>query len=153
MCLPMLGLLGTALSAVGTIAGAQAQAAQAKTNARIAEVNAKTARWEAHANADRKEDEYQRLRARQRVAAAGSGVRADQGSAALIINDATYSDQYLDTANIIWSGETKAIGYENKSAALKADAKNYKTAGYIGGASSLIGGLAKPGVGKAIGIV
>lgn len=143
MCLPVLGILGTVVSAIGTIASAQAQASQMEYNAKVAEINARTARQAGLANADAKEDEYQALRGRQRAAAAAAGVNPASGSAALIINDKSYRDEYLDTANIIWDAETQAVGYENKAKDLRAQAKSTKTAGFIGGASTILGGFSK----------
>jgi len=150
MCIPALGLIGAAVSAIGTIASAQAQAAQAEYNAKVAEINARTARQAAGANADKKQDEYVSLRGRQRALIGASGVRL-AGSPDIVINQDTYRDQYLDTANIIWSGETQAVGYENKATDLRMQAKGYKTAGAIGAVGSLFSGLKGAGTSLKIG--
>lgn len=146
----MLGLIGAAVSAIGTIASSQAQAAQAEYNAKVADINAQTARQAAAANAEKKTAEYDTLRGRQRGTLGAAGVRL-AGSPDLVINQDTYSDQYLDTANIIWQGETQATGYENKATDLRQQAKGYKTGGAIGAVGSLVGGF--KGLGQTLRIV
>lgn len=153
MCVPALGLIGglvgSVVSAMGAMQQANAQAEQAEYNAKVAEINARSARFEAASNADKKEDEYQALRGRQTATAGAAGVRLT-GSPLRVVSE-TFSDQYLDTANIIWQGETQGTGYQNKAEDLRTQAKNYRQAGAISAVGSILGGFSKlPGAGSTL---
>jgi hypothetical protein len=145
MCAPLIGvgiaLAGAAVSAMGAIQAGQAQAAQANYNAKVAEINARTAQNTARAKADAQEDQYESLQAKQRVAALKSGLNPDAGSAALVINQETPRNQWLDMHNTLWEGKVEGMGLQNKAAGFRAEAKNAKTASYWGAASSIMGGL------------
>ena len=138
-----LEILGAVIGAVGSLASAAAGAQQAKTNAAIAEENARAARMAAQAESDRINDKYDAAKASQRVAAIKSGADPSQGSAALIINQETERNSWLDQMSTAWKGETEAIGYENKAKALKQEAKGIMIGGVFKAGSSLIGGMAK----------
>lgn len=141
MCFPLLGLLGAAVSAVGTIASAQAQASEANYNAKVAEVNAATQRQAAQAESNQIGDKYDRLRAEQRVAAAKGGVNAASGSPALVIDQETERNSWLDQQSRIWSGATSATADLNKAEQFKMQAKNAKTAGAFGAGATFLSGL------------
>lgn len=138
-----LAVLSAVTTAVGTVVTGQAQAKQMEYNAKVAEINAQTARQQGEYEADRIEDEYQRKQAQQRVAALKSGVDPGSGSAALIIDQETSRNSWLDQMTTVWNRETQAVGFENKAKDLKAQASSTKTGSYISAASSLIGGMGK----------
>lgn len=138
-----LAVLSAVTTAVGTVVTGQAQAKQMEYNAKVAEINAQTARQQGEYEADRIEDEYQRKQAQQRVAALKSGVDPGSGSAALIIDQETSRNSWLDQMTTVWNRETQAVGFENKAKDLKAQASSTKTGSYISAASSIIGGMGK----------
>jgi hypothetical protein len=146
MCAPMmimagLTLAGAAVSAAGAIQAGKAQAAQADYNARVAEINARTAQNTAMAKADAQEDQYESLAAKQRVAALKSGLNPDAGSAALVINQETPRNQWLDMHNTLWEGKVEGMGLENRAKGFKLEGANAKSASYWQAGSSIMGGL------------
>lgn len=140
-----LEIVGAAIGAVGSLASASAASNQAKYNAKVAEINARTARQQGQFEADKIEDDYERARATQRVSAAKAGVDAGHGSAALIINQETERNSWLDQTTQIWNRETQAVGFENKAQQHRQEARAAKIGGYFSAASSMIGGMAKGG--------
>lgn len=141
MCFPLLALLGTAVSAIGTIASAQAQASEANYNAKVAEVNAATQRQVAQAEANQIGEKYDRQRAEQRAAAAKGGLNIAAGSPALVIDQETERNAWLDQQSRIWSGATSATADLNKAEQFKMQAKNAKTAGAFGAGATFLSGL------------
>lgn len=140
-----LEILGMVVSAAGSLATAAAGAAAAKTNAAIAEENARAARMAGQAEADRINDKYDAAKATQRVNAIKSGADPGYGSAALIINQETERNSWLDQMTTVWNRETEAIGQENKAKALRQDAKGIMIGGVFKAGSSLLGGMSKGG--------
>lgn len=138
-------IISAVVSAAGSVVGAQAQANQMKYNAEVAEINAKTARQQGQYEADRIEDEYQRRKGAQRVAALKSGFDPQYGSAALIIDGETERNSWLDQMTSVWNRETQAVGFENKARELRANAKSTMIGGYLQAGSSILGGLGKGG--------
>jgi len=143
MCAPVIGLLGTAVSAIGAIQQANAAASVAKYNAKVQEINARVARQEGLYEADRLEDRYESQRSTARAVAAKSGVNPYAGSASLIIDQESFGDQRADELATIWNSETKAVAYENQAKAYRMEAKAEKRAGIINAASTVLGSLGK----------
>lgn len=141
MCFPLLGLLGAAVSAVGTIASAQAQASEANYNAKVAQVNAMTQRQVAQSEANQIGEKFDRLQAQQRAAAGKGGVSISSGSPALVIDQETERNSWLDQQSRIWSGATAATADLNKAEQFKMQAKNAKTAGAFGAGATFLSGL------------
>jgi hypothetical protein len=141
MCLPLLGLVGAAISAAGTMASANAQAQQDKYNAKVARINAHTARQQGNYEADQKEDEYQKVAGEQTAGYAKAGIDPTGGSPD-IVKAQSYANSWMDQHTAIWNRETEAVGFENQAQALEYSAKQTKKAGALGAASSLVGGLA-----------
>lgn len=140
-----LEILGAVVGAIGSLASASAAANQAKTNAAIAEENAKTARMQGQVEADRIEDQYESAKARQRTAAIKSGTDPNSGSAALIINQETERNSWMDQRITAWNRETEAVGFENKAKAFKQEAKGIMIGGAFKAGSSILGGFSKGG--------
>ena len=138
-------ILGAVVNAAGALAGAQAQAQQMRYNAKVAEINAKTARQQGQYEADRIEDEYEKRKATQRVAALKSGVDPGYGSASLIIDGETERNSWLDQMTSVWNRETQATGFENKAQELRANAKSTMIGGMFQAGGSILGGLGKGG--------
>ena len=143
-------IISAITTAASSVVGGVAAKQQADYNAKVAEINAATARQQGQAEADRIEDQYERQRATQRVAALKSGVDPGYGSAALIIDQETERNSWLDQMTTVWNRETEAVGYQNKAKAFKAEGKSKMIGGIMSGAGSLIGGMGKPGLGPKI---
>ena len=138
----LIGLAGSAVSAVGSMAQANASANQADYNAQVAKINARTARQQGLAQSETIARKYDRQGGQITTAYAKGGVDPGSGSAALVRaeNDRNF---WLDQNNAIWNRETEAIGQENKARDLEAQAKNTRKAGPIAAAGSFLSGIAK----------
>lgn len=134
-----IGLVGSAVSAVGSASAAGSQAGVESYNALVHRLNAITERQRGVHEADAKEDEYERLRNRQRAAAAANGVRVDVGSAAQIADEASGRDQYMDEVALIWNAESSAKSQEQQANVSDARAKAIRK----GAGLSLLTGLTK----------
>lgn len=146
MCGPMAAMVGPAVSAAGSIAGGMAQAAVADYNAKVAKINAQAALREGFYNAGTTRDQYQEVAGAQRAALANAGVVIDAGSAAVLATENQRREEVAASLDI-WRGRTQAVAYNNQANQFKAEGSAAKTAGFIGAASSLVGGIAKmPGV-------
>jgi hypothetical protein len=147
---PIIGLMGSAMSAVGAQAQAGAQASQMRHNAAVARINANTARAQGVAEVERISTKYDRLAGAQVAAYGRAGVDPGSGSAA-IVRAATRGDEWLDSNTAIWNRETEAVGFENKARDLDAQAKATKKAGNIAMVSTFLTGLGKAATGGGAG--
>jgi hypothetical protein len=141
----LIGLAGTAVSAIGTMQAAQGAANQAAYNASVAQINANTARQQGQSEAERVNAKHDKLRAQMRAAYAKAGVEG--GSMDQVINQEGGANQALDEWNTIWNRQTEAIGFENKKRDLETQAKNTARAGNISAGASFLTGLSKSGIG------
>lgn len=134
------GVIGAATSAVGTYATMQGQAQTAEMNAKIAKENAAKAVQTGQLEADRVRDRYRALVADQTVAAVKGGVNPAAGSPALLINQETERNAFLDIATTIWNRETEAVAGQNRARALKSEAETIAgVAPFAAGGSFLTG--------------
>jgi hypothetical protein len=122
---------------------AQAQAAQ--TNATIAQQNAHNTLLVTDANEEEQRRKSAMQLGEQRAGLLQAGIGAG-GSASDVIGQST-SNAELDALNIRYQGHLQADNYTNQSlmydthaAAAMKSASNQEQAGYIGAATSLIGG-------------
>lgn len=146
-----------AVGAVGAIQQANAASASAKYNAAVQENNAKTiernrkiALDQAESDASSKARENTRTLATIRANYGKSGL--DMAGSALDVLEDSAIEGAFDVSKIRYQGEVRALGYTDEAAAQRAgaelsrmNAKSQQTAGYIGAASSLIGGVSKAG--------
>lgn len=139
---PMIGLIGSAVSAAGSMAQSNAAASQQEYNAQVAKINARTARQQGLAQSETIARKYERQGGQMVAALAKGGVDVGSGSAALVRaeND---RNSWLDQNNAIWNRETEAIGNENKARDLEAQAKAQRKAGPLAAAGSFLSGLGK----------
>lgn len=143
MCAPMaLGLIGSAVSAMGTVAQANAAAANANYNATVEKINARSRRQEGLSESERIAEKYDDLKGKQRAGYAKAGIDPTAGSALAVFMDTEVARGTDQSTNYI-NAESKAVGHENKAKQYEFEAKSQKRAGMIGAASSLIGGLGK----------
>jgi hypothetical protein len=149
MCIPamaLIGLAGTAVSAMGTMQQAQGAANQMAHNAAVAQINANTARQQGQSEAERVNAKHDKVRAQMRAAYARGGVDPFTGSADQILGEAA-ENSATDEWNTIWNRQTEAIGFENKKKDLEAQAKNTARAGNVSAGASFLTGLSRSGIG------
>lgn len=147
------GIVGTGVSALGAIQQGQAQSNAAKYQAAVDRNNSILAQRAAADAVERgKEAEATQRRkttitlARQRAAVASSGIELDTGSPLDILGDTAQFGE-LDAQTVRGNTERERLGYEAQGSNFRASAglndmkaSSAKTAGLIGGASSLLSG-------------
>ena len=136
----MAAMIGPAISAAGSIAGGMAQSAVANYNARVARMNAEAANREGFYNAGTTRDQFQEVAGAQRASLANAGVVIDAGSAAILATENQLREEVAASLDI-WRGRTQATAYQNQAAQFKAEGAAARTAGFIGAATSLVGGM------------
>ena len=148
-----------AIGAVGAIQSANAAKAASEYNAQVQENNAKIAERnrlmaldQTESEAGAKMRENRRTLATIRAQYGKSGL--DMSGSALDVLEDSAVEGALDVANIRYQGNVRAMGYTDEAAAQRAgaelskmNAKAQSTAGYIGAASSLLGGISRAGTG------
>lgn len=151
MCFPAVGMifgaLGSIVSAAGAAASANAQADQAAYNAEVERINARTRMQQGVAEAEKVGRDYRRVAGQQKAAAGKTGLDPGSGSLALVLNNETPKNEYLDTMNTLWSATSEKVARENRAKDFDAQAKAYKQAAGISFASGLVGGLGKLKIG------
>lgn len=140
----MAAMIGPAVSAAGSIASGMAQASVANYNAQVAKMNANAAVQEGFYNSGTARDQYQEVAGAQRAALGKAGVVIDSGTAALLQVENQRREEVAAGLDI-WRGRTQATAYNNQAAQFKAEGSAAKTAGFIGGLTSIVGGLSKAG--------
>lgn len=134
-----LGMLSTAVSVIGTLADAKATADAAEYNATVARQQADNA----SAVAGQKEEAQRRaariFQGQQRAAIAESG--AGLGGSNADIERQSEIFQELDALNIRYEGTLQRKGLLDQASLYDIQAENAMTAGYIGAAGKLFGGL------------
>lgn len=145
MCAPMLGavvgVIGSVVSGIGAAQQAEAQAQQDEYNAKVAKINARTERQQSFAKMEDIGAKYKKQRGQSIALAAKGGVDPSYGSAALVIFGGNAFAESVDKGRQYVSGESAAIGEENRAKALEASAANHRQAGKIAMASSFLSGL------------
>lgn len=153
-----------AVGAVGAIQQANAASASAKYNAAVQENNAKIiernqriALDQSNSEADAKARDNRRMLATIRANYGKSGL--DMAGSALDVLEDSAIEGALDVQTIRYQGDVRALGYADEAAAQRSgaelsrmNAEAQQTAGYIGAASSLIGGVSKAGSSLAGGL-
>lgn len=151
MCLPpMLALAGGLVSAAGSVIQGNAQAKAYEAQAKVAQNNARLAELQGARELEKGAREEQKFRQRarqfqssQRTALAASGgqlagsalsVLADTGMGieqdAAMIRYNTLQDKY--------ERDVQAVNFRNEASAARASAKNARTAGWVGGFTTLL---------------
>jgi len=147
MCFPavgaIFGALGSVVSAVGAAASASAQADQAAYNAEVERVNARTRMAQGVAESEKVGRDYRRLAGQQAAQAGKTGLDPGSGSIALVVNQETPKNEYLDTMNTLWSAHSEANARYNKAKDFDAQSKAYRSAAGLSFASGLVGGVGK----------
>lgn len=155
VAIPYLIIASSVIGAVGAIQSANAQADNYHAQAQAAQNNATIAQQNAHNTflvADANEEAQRRKSAmqlgEQRAGLLQAGIGAT-GSASDVIGQST-SNTELDALNIRYQGRLQAGNYANQSlmdnaqsVASNQSAHNAIESGYIGAATSLLGGAGK----------
>ena len=148
------GLVGAGLSAVGSIQQGAAAAAEARYQAQVARNNAIIAKQNAiyaTVTGSREEEAYRlkasSVQATQRANAAASGIDVNVGSPRKVLVGAKRIAN-LDAATIrnnawreAWNYRSQARAFRAESQLQTARASNAMTAGLIGAAGSVVGGI------------
>lgn len=151
MCLPLIGLVGAAVSAAGAMASASAQAQQAKYNAAVERINAQTSRYKGLTEQEGIDRKYQKVAGEATSHAGAAGIDPTYGSAALVIFGEGGFGNAMDKNASYINAESQAVAHENKAKQYDFEAKNAKTAGMFGAASSFLGGLGNAVKGGGLG--
>lgn len=151
-------VVASAGSAFATIQQGRAASAEAKFQAKVADQNAQIASQNAAMELEAGEREATRLRQiRNRTigaqaAAAGRSGLTLSGSVIDVMSD-TALESERDVANTLYASRTGALNqnmaardFANQSKLSRAAGKNARTASYIQGGSTLIGGAANAGL-------
>ena len=132
-------IFGSIVSTIGQIQQSSAASQAAEYNAAVARNNALAARQQAAANADALERKSRNVIGSSRMNYAASGVSLEGSPLDVLEEQAMMAE--LDRQNTIYSGELKAIGFQNEAQIEDMRAKNARSAGAIGVASSLFSGM------------
>jgi hypothetical protein len=147
---PMLGLVGSAVSAVGAQAQANASASQMEYNAAVARINRDVARRQGLSESERIARRYRTLTGQQVAGYGKGGVVPTSGSALTVLGETARNDA-MDQLTAIWNRETEAVGFENKARDLEAQAKAARKGGGLAMASTFLTGLGKYASGPSAG--
>lgn len=145
MCAPILGavagIVGSVVSGIGAASQAKAQAQQDEHNAKVARINARSERQVSYAKQEDIGAKYAKQQGEGIALASKANVDPNYGSAALVIFGENAFAESVDKGRQYVSGESAAIGEENKARALETSAANHRQAGKIAMASSFLSGL------------
>ena len=136
--------IGTGLSVYGQFQRGQAAASAAEANAKMAEQQAATLDQENRENLRRQRIENQRLLSRQRAGYAAAGVQIGTGSP-LEVQAETAGILELDLLDQNRASQVQQNNLFNQARFDRASGANYRSAGTLGAAGSLFGGLGSIG--------
>ena len=164
MGLPMaLTVVGGLFSAAGSVMAGQAQARAYEAEAKMAEYNARMAERQGveALKAGAREEERFRQQARQfqssqRTTAAASGAQVSGSALSVLADTAMGIEQDADTIRFNtlkdkWGFDVQRTNFTNQASAARASAKNARTAGWMGGFTSLLGTGAQTVAGMPVG--
>ena len=151
MCLPpMIAVAGGLISAAGSVMAGQAQAKAYEAQAKVAQQNARLAELQGVEDLKKgaREESQFRQQARQfqssqRTAMAASGAQMS-GSALNVLADTSQGIEEdattirFNTLQRKYGYDMNALNFRNEASAAKASAKNAKTAGWLGGFTTLL---------------
>lgn len=134
--------IGTAASAYGQKQASDAASDVAKVNAKNEEVQAGIAAQEAQLAAEQQRRQNRLRLGAQRAAGAKSGIDISGGSIADVFQD-TANQGELDALSTIYAGQTQSAYLRGRASVSRAESRNYKNAGNIQAAATLIGGAGR----------
>jgi len=128
------GVIAAGMSAVSAISQGQQQKSAAKYNQKVAENQAIGTRQEAAANAEKQRRAASKTIGSMQANYAASGVSLE-GSPLEVLEQSARNAE-LDRLNILWSGETRAQGYQNTASLEGARGSNAMASGLLSAAGS-----------------
>lgn len=128
------------IGAVSAVSQAQQQKSAAKYNQKVAENQAVSARQEAAANADMQRRKSAKTIGSMQAAYGASGVTSE-GSPLEVLEESARNAE-LDRLSILWSGETRAMGYQATANLEGSRASNAMASGLLSAAGSAAKGFA-----------
>lgn len=134
--------LGTAASAYGQKAASDAASDVAKVNAKNEATQAGIAAQQAQLEADQQRRQNRLRLGAQRAAGAKSGIDLSGGSIADVFQDTAIQGE-LDALSTIYAGQTQSAYLRGRASVSRAEASNYKSAGNLNAAATLIGGAGR----------
>lgn len=151
MCLPpMIAIAGGLISAAGSVMSGQAQASAYEAQAKVAQQNARLAELQGAEELKKGAREEHKLRQQgrqfqssQRTAMAASGT-ALSGSNLNVLADTSQGIEddattlRFNTLQSKYGHDMNALNFRNEASAARASAKNAKTAGWMGGFTTLL---------------
>lgn len=134
--------IGTAASAYGQKQASDAASDVAKVNAKNEEVQAGIAAQEAQLAAEQQRRQNRLRLGAQRAAGAKSGIDISGGSITDVFKD-TANQGELDALSTIYAGQTQSAYLRGRASVSRAESRNYKSAGNLQAAATLIGGAGR----------
>jgi len=139
-----IGLIFSAVSAIvgamSAMDAAEAQKQAADYNADVMDAQAQSERDAASFEENRQREEASKLRARQRVAYASSGVDLSEGTPLEVLGQQA-GEMEMDAMAIRYNGELKAKQSESQAAIYRMQGAQAKKAGLANAGSSLMTGV------------
>lgn len=126
---------GSVVSGVGAIQAGNAQKAAAEFQAKQLEAQGKAEAAAASLQAEQEDRQKQLVLSRARAVGAASGGGVDIDMLGQIEEEGT-----LRTLNATWEGQEAMKGRQTQAAAARMEGDLYKRAGFIKGATTLLGG-------------
>lgn len=126
---------GSVISGAGAIAAGNAQKSAAEFQARQLEAQGKAEAAAASLQAEQQDREKQLVLSRARAVGAASGGGVDVNILGQIEEEGT-----LRTLNATWQGQEAMKGRQTQAAAQRMEGDAYKKAGFLKGATTILGG-------------
>jgi hypothetical protein len=139
MCIPILPLIGAAVSAVGTIASAQAQSASYKAQAKYADRQAQMAGQKGAYDAAQLGRQNDRRLGEMRSQYLNSGIALDGSAVDVLTDSATQAS--LDEQAIKYSAQVQSDNYRFQSSLARQNASSAMTGGYLSALATGINGF------------
>lgn len=153
MCVPLLTVVGTAVSTVGAIQQGRAAAAAATAQANAAAQNAKISAKQAELAAQNGAREEREMRQRgaaiigaQKAGYGASGLDIGAGSPLDILTDTRYQNE-LDSLNVrrnaanqVWGYQAEQTNFVNQASAARASARNARSTANLMAVGNLLTG-------------
>ena len=143
MCPPILAIAGTAVSAAGSVMGGMMQQSQANARAAAYDRQAQMSLQQGEYQAQRKQEDIDRLMGQQFASVAASGFTLD-GSPSNVIAS-TASSGALDTGALRWNARIQSDDLRYQARIARINGRNAMVGGIVGAAGGLLGGLGKLG--------
>jgi hypothetical protein len=137
-----MAIVGAAIAAGGQVQAGQAAGNTAEYNAAVAQQEAEFQRQRTESELAFQREEVERIIGKARVVGGGSGVAGGTGITESILKD-TLKQGILDRQMIKTQGAINIWRAQTQSNLLGSEASQFRTAGWMQGGATLLGGLSK----------